>query len=219
LAVAHAFHQTSSTAMIRAVLFDVDGVVVHPWRWQERLAQQYGITPAMTADFFRGPFAECAAGRADLLEVLPPFLAAWGWRDTTSAYIEQWCATENAPNHGVLDVVAALRQRGIPCYVASTQERHRATYLETVMQFDRQFDGRFFSSRIGSAKPHPAFFDAIAQRLGRPAEELLFFDDVPAYVQAARQCGWIAETFTSVDLLRSQLYTHLALDFDVLSAG
>lgn len=39
--------------MVRAILFDVDGVLVHPWRFRSTLARDYGITEAMTATFFR----------------------------------------------------------------------------------------------------------------------------------------------------------------------
>lgn len=62
------------TIMIDAVLFDVDGVLVHPWRFRDLLTRKYGIAPATTAPFFRGTFESCVVGQADLLGVLPPFL-------------------------------------------------------------------------------------------------------------------------------------------------
>ena len=35
--------------------------------------------------------------------------------------------------------------------------------------------------------------------LGLPPQELLFFDDVPANVAAARAAGWQAEVFTDAE--------------------
>jgi putative hydrolase of the HAD superfamily len=194
--------------MIRAIAFDVDGVAVRPWGWRDRLTQHYGITAAMTAPFFTGAFGECALGRADLIDVLPPFLELWGWPHSTSDFIAQWCAAENAPDQDVLRVVADLRQHGIPCYVASTQERHRAEYLRTTMGFSQHFDGLFFSSDIGCEKPHREFFDTISAQLRLPAHELLFFDDLQKHVDGARACGWSAELFTSVECLRQHLTSH-----------
>ncbi len=121
--------------MIRAVLFVVDGVLVQPWGWRERLTRDYGITPAMTASFFQGSFADCVTGRADLVDVLPPFLAEWGWRASPQEFVAQWCSAENLPDHSVLDVVAELRQTGLPCFVAFTLDR----YLARDMQFEQQF--------------------------------------------------------------------------------
>ena len=48
--------------MVQAVLFDVDGVLVHRWRFRSALARDHGITPNMTAPFFKGPFVRCVEG-------------------------------------------------------------------------------------------------------------------------------------------------------------
>ena len=44
-------------------------------------------------------------------------------------------------------------------------------------------------------KPQRAIYDLMAQRLALPPERLLFFDDTPANVEAARACGWQAEVY------------------------
>ena len=44
-------------------------------------------------------------------------------------------------------------------------------------------------------KPQRAIYDLMAQRLALPPEHLLFFDDTPANVEAARACGWQAEVY------------------------
>jgi putative hydrolase of the HAD superfamily len=42
---------------------------------------------------------------------------------------------------------------------------------------------------VGAAKPAPAFFAAVVDALALPAAEILFVDDVPANVAAAREAG------------------------------
>lgn len=44
-------------------------------------------------------------------------------------------------------------------------------------------------------KPQRAIYDLMAQRLALPPERLLFFDDTPANVEAARASGWQAEVY------------------------
>ena len=168
----------------------------------------------MTASFFTGPFIRCIEGQADVLEVLPPFLASWGWSGSAADFVETWLSVENAPDEAVLGVVADIRRCGVPCFVASTQERRRARYLAVEMRFDQLFDGLFFSCDIGVGKPNEGFFKAVAHRLGRPGEELLFIDDAMVNVEAARAAGWLAELFRSADGLRSDVarYTKIVLD-------
>lgn len=165
--------------MVGAVIFDVDGVLVYPWQFRSTLWRDHGISSDMTSSFFRGCFVDCLEGRADLLEVLPPFLKEWRWSGSAGDFVDTWLTVENAPNPEVLSVVAEVRRLGIPCYVASTQERHRAGYLAKEMRLREMFDGLFFSSDLGVCKPNENFFRAIAGRLGRPTGELLFFDDSP----------------------------------------
>ena len=191
--------------MGRAVIFDVDGVLVHPWRFRSTLWRDYGISSEVTSVFFRGPFLDCLEGRADLLEVLPPFLQQWRWPGSARDFVETWLTVENAPNHDVLMVVAEVRSSGIPAFVASTQEQHRARYLATEMRFGEMFDGLFFSSDLGICKPSENFFKAIADRLERPAHDLLFFDDSAENVRGAKAAGWLSEQFTTPAKLRSDI--------------
>ena len=191
--------------MIEAIVFDIDGVLVHPWRFRDALASRDGITPAMTAPFFTGPFVDCITGRADLLDTLPPFLEAWGWRGSTAAFVNEWCAVENAPCEPLLNIVAELRRWPIPCVVASNQERHRARYLAEDMGFAGLFDGLFFSCDLGVTKPHRDFYTAIARALNTPGDSLLFFDDVEKYVDGARASGWRAELYSTVEQLTADI--------------
>ena len=194
--------------MAGAVLFDVDGVLVHPRRFRTILWRKYRISSRMTEPFFRGPFVDCLEGRADLFEVLPPFLKSWRWSGSTRQFVETWLDAENAPHHEVLDIVKELRGSGIPCFVASTQERYRARYLAGEMRFEKMFDGLFFSSDVGFRKPDRNFFRAVTNHPQLAASEIVFFDDALECVQAARSAGWSAEQFRTAGKLRKDVARH-----------
>ncbi|WP_067608201.1 HAD family hydrolase [Nocardiopsis listeri] len=80
----------------------------------------------------------------------------------------------------------------------------------------RRFEERFpevlglfpvlgLSCRIGHAKPEAAAFEWCLERLGSPAEGVLFVDDNATNVAAARDLGLRGHRFTTVSDLRSAL--------------
>ena len=71
-----------------------------------------------------------------------------------------------------------------------------AAQFEASHGFMRLFESGVFSSRVQLIKPEPAIFAHAAQQFGVPGRDLLFFDDQPPNVQAARACGWQAEVFS-----------------------
>ncbi|MFN0198941.1 MAG: HAD-IA family hydrolase [Planctomycetaceae bacterium] len=182
--------------MIRQMIFDIDGVLIRPWRFASVLEHEFGLTTDITDPFFSGPFVRCLLGQADLMEELPPFLEAWRWPHSLAEFVDRWFVADSVLNTELLSFVATMRKGGASCYVASTQEKHRAAYLETKLEFDRQFDGCFFSCRLGCKKPDVAFFEQVTSQLGVDPSEIMFLDDQWENVEAARRIGWQAEPYS-----------------------
>jgi len=181
--------------MIKALVFDVDGVLLKSMMFGRVLERDFGITPEATAPFFHGPFEQCLLGKADLREALGPFLKEWKWPHSIDEFIRRWFAADALPNAPLLEFAKAMRECGMPCYVASTQEHERACYLESLPGFAGVFERSFFSCRFGYAKPQRAFYDRIVAETGHSPGDLLFFDDRQPNVVAARDAGWNAELY------------------------
>lgn len=99
------------------------------------------------------------------------------------------------PNADTLAATARAAARGLRLAVFSNAP------LEQAAVFDRldwlaSFSPRLFSSRLRTVKPEPAAYDAVLAILGVAADEVVFLDDRPANVVAARQRGLRAEVFT-----------------------
>jgi len=182
--------------MLRDVLFDVDGVLVHPWRFRSFLLREHGIDAAATRPFFTGPFRRCLVGEGDLYEEIAPFLEGWGWRGSVSSLIDLWFREENAPDPVVLEYVKELQGNGVRCHIASNQEQNRARFISEEMGFSERFDSLLFSSDLGATKPDPEFFKHAEQRLGRDTDQLVLVDDAAENIESARACGWEAILYT-----------------------
>jgi putative hydrolase of the HAD superfamily len=67
------------------------------------------------------------------------------------------------------------------------------------------FDRRFYSCRLGLAKPDPAAYEAVLADLGATPQSVLFIDDRAENVLAATALGLHAVRFTSAEELPGQL--------------
>jgi putative hydrolase of the HAD superfamily len=75
----------------------------------------------------------------------------------------------------------------------------------------KNFDVLVWSFQLGIAKPDPAIYHYILEKLGTGPEETLFIDDKRVNVEAAKALGMIGMEFSTVGKLRKDL---LAAGFD-----
>lgn len=194
----------SSTQGIRAVVFDVDGVLAH-LRFPVVLPETLGISPAAANLFFRGVFVDCLLGRVSIESALPPFLEEWQWRRSLNDFLDFWFETDGQFDEKTLSAVDSLRSHGIRCFIGSTQENLRANYLERKLGVGTRFEAGFFSCRIGYMKPDIRFFDAVSSSIGLLPHQLLLLDDQDKNVSGAINAGWSAATYRIGDDLGALL--------------
>jgi putative hydrolase of the HAD superfamily len=71
--------------------------------------------------------------------------------------------------------------------------------------WSRHFDHRYYSCRLGAAKPDPRAFELVLSDLGERPDEVLFIDDRAENTRAARDLGMRTITFTSAGDLDREL--------------
>ena len=196
--------------MIRAIVFDADGVLVKPKSWFVTGAHDlYGVPKMEFMDFIRGDFKRCTTGELDLEVALVPLLKRWRVRASVPEFIRAWLEHENVVDRGMLEEISQLRALNVPCFVGTNQERNRANFMRLEMGLQRATDGVFASSDVGARKPDLAFFDRLAERLHLEPADVLLFDDAHENVAGARAAGWCAEHFTTRDAFRKRLASYL----------
>jgi putative hydrolase of the HAD superfamily len=115
----------------------------------------------------------------------PPLLA-----ELLEADIAGWLH----PNRDVLAAAARAAAAGLRLAVLSNAPvEHAAVYDR--LEWLAAFSPRLFSCHFRMVKPEPAIFEAALRRLGAEPAEVIFLDDRPANVGAARAVGIEAELF------------------------
>ena len=197
--------------MISTVLFDADGVLQRtPNGFEE------SMRPALIGrvDDVDGFMVEAFAaerpaltGDVQWVDVLPGLLERWGIPEVYDDLIDVWLTIEAVP--GTHEIVRSLRARGIRCCLATNQDVRRGTFMQDELGYGDLLDEAFYSYALRVAKPDPAYFTTILDRLGEPPDRVLFLDDNLGNVEAAREVGLAAEHWVHGDGL-DVLHGHLA---------
>jgi len=193
--------------MIKAILFDVDGVLLHNNRkFSVLLAEQYGMPLETTRPFFSGPFQDCLTGKADLKEAVSPYLTDWGWDKGVDAFLDLWFQAEHKVNQELIDSIQELRKKGIICILATNNEKYRFQYILDKIGFADVFDKTYSSAHLGHKKPNREFFEKILEDFpDLKKREVFLWDDDLKIVKEAEKFGIKAEVYTSVENFKQKM--------------
>ncbi|MEK7610758.1 MAG: HAD family hydrolase [Patescibacteria group bacterium] len=193
--------------MIKTVLFDVDGVIIHrEMYFSQRFCRESGTPMEKVLPFFNNEFRLCLVGQADLKQELAKYLNDWNWKKSVGDLLAFWFEHESDLDKRVLDGVCNLRNRGIRCYLATNNEKYRVQYILGDLGLEKHFDGAISSAEAGFLKPQPEFWSAVHDFLNKPDKtEVLFWDDDTLNVVSSIDFGYHSEVFSGADVFKSKM--------------
>ena len=180
--------------MIAAVVFDIGSVleVIDDSVFPAPFETRHGLVPgavAAASDFEGEP------GLGEIDEA--GFRAHWqrrlGLSDSQADELmaDYWRWYVGSLDQPLVEWFAAVRGRGLKAAILSNSGPG-AREAERHWGFEAMTDDIVYSHEVGLGKPDPAIYALTATRLGVEPHEIVFLDDVPANVDAARAAGWHA---------------------------
>jgi putative hydrolase of the HAD superfamily len=177
---------------IRAVIFDVGGVLVHQrdhdkrHEWEARLGlPQEGLTRLV----FDSPAAACAAsGEVPEQEVWKEVGNKLGLRDDQLPELQRdfWAGEQLDPE--MAQFAQSLRPRYQVGIISNAWSDAR--YFHNVkFKLNTWLDAAVYSAEVKLVKPDPRIYQLALSQLGVRADESVFVDDVLENVQAAQALG------------------------------
>lgn len=181
---------------IKAVLFDLDGVLVFTDRFHEagwrKLAEDEGWNfPPDLAHSLRG------VSRMEALDVILERNSVTGtkheqkeaWADRKNSYYKEFVSGIGSEDvlPGSLEFVRTLRDQGVKIALCSASKN--APDVLRLLGIGDLFDTVVCGFDITRSKPDPQVFTMAAERLGIPSFHCLVFEDAPSGVEAARRAG------------------------------
>ncbi|PEQ12013.1 hydrolase [Novosphingobium sp. PC22D] len=193
---------------IKAVVFDVGRVLI---RWDLRAlyakliddpAQlEWFVTHVVTEDWH----FEHDAGR-DLDEMVAERKLQFpAFADLIDAYATRFLESIPGPVEGTHEIVRRLDARGVPLFaITNFATPFWAEFRPTDPLFER-FRDIVVSGDEKVAKPAARIYEIAASRFGFAPADMLFIDDNPANVAAARALGWHVHQFHDAATLEADL--------------
>jgi HAD superfamily hydrolase (TIGR01509 family) len=125
---------------------------------------------------------------------------------TTQQFYKEVCATTGfdgslaefadffadifVPIEPMIELQAALRQRGMPTYIFSNTNDLAISHIRRAFPFYSNFDGYILSYEHGVMKPDAGLYEVVERQSGRRGSEILYLDDRPENVAAGAARGW-----------------------------
>jgi 2-haloacid dehalogenase len=191
------------------VVFDLGGVLIdwdprHLYRKLfagDEAAVEHFLATVCTHEWNRYQDAgRSFAEGARLLKVEHPDKA-----ELIDAYSTRFDEMLAGPIAGSVDILAELRDRGIPLYGLTNWSAE--TYPAALQRFAflRWFRGILVSGEVGLIKPDPRIFTLLIERFAIEPQRAVFVDDVEANAAAVLPFGIHAIHFTTPAKLREEL--------------
>lgn len=177
---------------MKAVLFDLDGTLVDSMTMWGDIDVEYlkkfhlpvpeglqqaieGLSMYQTAVYFKETFA--------IKDSLERIMDDWN----RMAY-EKY-TTEIPLKDGVRKFLEMLKQRGIPCGIATSNSRILTEAILKSHQVEDYFSVMVTGDEIVNGKPDPEVYLEAAKKLGTAPEDCLVFEDIPFGIMAGKRAG------------------------------
>ena len=179
--------------MIRAVVLDIGSVleVIDDSLFPGPFERRHGLAPGSVAAACDWP-ADPLVGAMTEAETRAHWQRRLGLTDQVDELVaDQWRWYVGTLDQTLFDWFARARSRGLKTGIVSNSGPG-AREAERHYGFEAITDDIVYSHEVGLRKPDPEIFALATSRLGVRTGEVVFLDDVPANVDAARAAGWHA---------------------------
>ena len=197
------------TSQIKAVIFDFGGVLIG-WDPRNLYSRFFPEQPQAMEDFLaeisfmewnaqqdKGrPFAEAVA----LLSKQFPHRA-----HLISAYHEHYKETLTGSIDGTVELLHMLKEAEVPLYGLSNWSAETFAIARHEFEFLDLFDEIIISGDVKLIKPEPEIYELCLQKIGEPANQCLFIDDLEANINTAIKLGFDTVHFKSPEDLKNEL--------------
>lgn len=175
--------------MIKAIIFDLNGIFLKSPLLSTRLNKDFGIPvgrflPDLNAvmEIIRQPNVD------NSFDYWGPVLKKWKLKFNEQEFWDYWFHTEK-PCIEMLDAARLLKSKGIKTFILSNNFKERCAFYKNFSWLNEVFDKVYFSWQTGYVKPDPRAWELILKENDLKPNECLYFDDQLKNIKTAKSLG------------------------------
>lgn len=193
--------------MIKAVVWDIGNVfaIWDPKGYYERRLGSDGC-----ARFFAESGIDAVNEQIDLGAPARETLAAHAakfpdWAEEIRLWFDDWPAMFASPVPGMAELFDKVKDTGVRMLALSNFGAETLEIAQRLHPVLTRFDEAYVSAHLRCIKPDPAIYAALEDGSGLSGDDLIFVDDKPENIEAARQRGWKGHLFQGAQQWRARL--------------
>lgn len=196
--------------MLKAAIFDLNGIFLHAPKLSERFEKDFGVPiatflPRLSAimDAARKP------GAAPTFSHWGPALKEWGVNLSEKEFWDYWFGAEKVSER-MVTFSQELRAKGVKVFILSNNFKERSTYYSQYPWTSEAVDRIYFSWQTGFVKPDTKAWTSILAEHDIKPGECVYFDDQEKNLKAAESVDIRSFLFKSENELEERVRQAIA---------
>lgn len=192
--------------MVKAVIFDLNGVFIQSPKLSDRFQERFGIPASDFLPVLKEIMAKVRLpGAGDAFAYWQPYLDVWGAKLSKEEFFKFWFSAEKEVPE-MISLARDLKIRGVKVFILSNNFVERAAYYNANFPFLKEvIDTLSYSWQTGFVKPNPEAYKKVLADNNLKPGECVYFDDAQENASVAQSLGMRAFHFTNPHDVRKHI--------------